>query len=58
MSKKDNQWSFGDELFELRSWDPQRSSLGKNWRSVASEMLTTIKPSSKSASGVPSDKDE
>jgi hypothetical protein len=40
MSDLDKEWSFDDELFELRSWSPQRTNLGPNWRSIASRMLS------------------
>jgi hypothetical protein len=39
MSQEDDRWSFGDELYEFRSWYPRLSSLEPKWRSAASEML-------------------
>ena len=38
MSDSDKELSFDDELFELRSWSPQKTNLGPNWRSIASEL--------------------
>jgi hypothetical protein len=39
MSHQDDQWSFGDELYELRFWNLQLSSLEPKWQSAASDML-------------------
>jgi hypothetical protein len=38
MSDRDKEWSFDDELFELRNWTPRRENLGPHWRSIASEI--------------------
>jgi len=46
MSDSDKEWSYDDELFELRSWSPQKTNLGQDWRSIASEMLPDATQSS------------
>jgi sugar lactone lactonase YvrE len=55
-TENETQWSFGDELYESRNWEPDRSKLGSQWRSIASQRLRKYRDRYISISADPDDK--